>query len=68
MLSRLFIAVLWSSAGKGLNFLLLLVMFIAFLLLPMWNPGSGLVLVIFAVFLTINVTGLLLTYHFRLFR
>ena len=33
MLSRLFIAALWSSAGKGLTSRLLLVMFIVFLLL-----------------------------------
>ena len=33
MLSRLFIAALWSSAGKGLTSWLLLVMFIVFLLL-----------------------------------
>ena len=33
MLSRLFIAVLWSPAGKGLTFWLLLVMFIVFSLL-----------------------------------
>ena len=33
MLSRLFIAALWSPAGKGLTSWLLLVMFIVFLLL-----------------------------------
>ena len=33
MLSRLFIAAVWSPAGKGLIFWLLLVMFIVFLLL-----------------------------------
>ena len=33
MLSRLFIAALWSPAGKGLNSWLLLMMFIVFLLL-----------------------------------
>ena len=33
MLSRLFIAALWSPAGKGLTSRLLLVMFIVFLLL-----------------------------------
>ena len=33
ILSRLFIAALWSPAGKGLTFWLLLVMFIVFLLL-----------------------------------
>ena len=32
MLSRLFIAALWSPAGKGLTFWLLFVMFIVFLL------------------------------------
>ena len=35
MLSRLFIAPLWSPAGKRLNFWLLLVMFIVFLLLSL---------------------------------
>ena len=35
MLSRLFIAALWSSAGKGLTSWLLLVMFIVFLLLSL---------------------------------
>ena len=45
MLLRLFIATLWSPAGKGLTSLLLLVMFIVFLLLShMWHPGSGVVL------------------------
>ena len=34
MLSRLFIAALWSPAGKGLTSWLLLVMFIVFLLFP----------------------------------
>ena len=33
MLSRLFIAALWSPAGNGLNSWLLLVMFIVFVLL-----------------------------------
>ena len=33
MLSRLFIAALWSPAGKGLTFWLLLVMFIVIVLL-----------------------------------
>ena len=32
MLSRLFIAAMWSTAGKGLTSWLLLVMFIVFLL------------------------------------
>ena len=40
MLSRLFIAALWSPAGKGLTSWLLLVMFIVFLL----HPVSGVVL------------------------
>ena len=44
MLSRLFIAAVWSPAGKGLSSWLLLVMFIVFLLLPMWYPGSEVVL------------------------
>ena len=33
MLSRLFITALWSPAGKGMAFLLLLVMFVVLLLL-----------------------------------
>ena len=44
MLSRLFIAALWSPAGKGLTSWLLLVMFIVFCYFPMWYPGSGVVL------------------------
>ena len=44
MLSRLFIAALWSPAGKGLTSWLLLVVFIVFLLLHLWYPGSGVVL------------------------
>ena len=43
-LSRLFIAVLWSPAGKGLTYLLLFVMFIVFMLFSMWYPGSDVVL------------------------
>ena len=43
MLLGLFIAALWSPAGKGLTSWLLLVMFIVFLF-PMWYPGSGVVL------------------------
>ena len=39
MLSRLFIAALWSPAGKGLTSSIFLVMFILYLL-----PGSGVVL------------------------
>ena len=44
MLLRLFIAALWSPAGKGLTSWLLFVMYIVVLLLPMWYPGSGVVL------------------------
>ena len=44
MLLRLSIAALWSPAGKGLASWILLVMFIVFLLLPMWYPGTGVVL------------------------
>ena len=44
MLSRLFIAALWSPAGKGLTSSLLLVMFLYFCYFPMWYPGSGVVL------------------------
>ena len=44
MLSRLFIAALWSPAGKGLPFCLLLVMFIVFLILSHAGPESGVVL------------------------
>ena len=45
MLSRLFIAALWSPAGKGQASWLLLVMFIVFFVyFPMWYPGSGVVL------------------------
>ena len=44
MLSRLFIAALWSPAGKGLTSWLLLVMFIVFFYFPMWYPGSVVVL------------------------
>ena len=44
MLLRLYIAALWSPAGKPLTSWLLFVMFIVFLLLPMWYPGSGVVL------------------------
>ena len=42
MLLCLFIAALWSSAGKGLTSWLLSVMFIVFF--SMWYPGSGVVL------------------------
>ena len=41
---RLFIAALWSPAGKGLTSWLLLVMFIAFCCFPMGYPGSGVLL------------------------
>ena len=41
MLSRLFIAALWSPAGKGLTSWLLLVMFIVFLLLFHVVSGVG---------------------------
>ena len=45
MLSRLFIAALWSPAGKGLTSLLLFVMFnCVFLTFPLWYAGSGVVL------------------------
>ena len=44
MLSRPFIAALWSPAGKGLTSLLLLVMFIYFYYFPIWYPGSGVAL------------------------
>ena len=40
MLSRLFIADLWSPAGKGRLF----VMFNSVCHFPMWYPGSGVVL------------------------
>ena len=43
-LSHLFIAALWSPAGKGLTSWLLLSMFIVFCYFPMWYPGSGVVL------------------------
>ena len=42
--SRLFIAALWSPAGKGLTSWLLLVMFIVFFNFPMCYPGSSVVL------------------------
>ena len=59
MLSRLFIAALWSPAGKGLTSWLLLVMFIVFLLLShvvSWvRCGTLLYSFLFvAVFLTMN--------------
>ena len=60
MLSRLLIATLWSPAGKGLTFWLLLMMFIVFLLLShvvFWvSCGTYLYLfLIFAVFLTLTI-------------
>ena len=44
MLSRLFIAALWSPAGNRLASWLSFVMFIVFCHFPMWYPGSGVVL------------------------
>ena len=44
VLSRLFIAALWSPAGKGLTYWLLFVMFILCLLLSHVVSGSGVVL------------------------
>ena len=44
MPSRLFIAALWSPAGKGLASWLLLVMLIVLCYFSMWYPGSGVVL------------------------
>ena len=45
MLSRLFIAALWSPAEKGLTSWLLLVMFnVFFFYLPLWYPRSCVVL------------------------
>ena len=60
MLSRLFIAALWSPTGKGLAFWLLLVMFIVFLLLShviSWvRCGTWLYhFLIFAVFLSLSI-------------
>ena len=45
MISRLFIAALWSPAGKGQASWFLLVMFIVFIFFYclMWYPGSGVV-------------------------
>ena len=43
MLLRLFIAALWSAAGKGLTSWLLMVMLIAFCYFSMWYPGSSVV-------------------------
>ena len=44
MLLRLFIAALWSPAGRGLTSWLFLVILIVFLLLSLWCPGSGVIL------------------------
>ena len=44
MLSRLFIAALWSPDGKGLTSWLLMVFLLYFYYFPMWYPGSGVVL------------------------
>ena len=44
MLSRLFIAALWSPAGERLTSWLLLVLFIVFCYFPVWYPGSVVVL------------------------
>ena len=45
MLLRLFIAALWSHAGKRLTSWLLFVMSnCAFCHFPMWYPGSGVIL------------------------
>ena len=44
MLSRLFIAALWSPAGIGLTAWLSFVMLIVFFHFPMWYPGPGVVL------------------------
>ena len=47
MLSRVFIAALWSPGWKGLSSWLLLVMLIVFCyfpIFPIWYPGPGVVL------------------------
>ena len=44
MLLRLFIAALWSPAGKGLTSWLLLVILLYFCYFPMWYHGSGVVI------------------------
>ena len=44
MRSRLFIAALWSPAGKGLTSWLLSVVFIVLYYFPMWYTGSDVVL------------------------
>ena len=44
MLLRLFIAALWSPAGKGLTSWLLLVILLYFCYFSMWYHGSGVVI------------------------
>ena len=44
MLSRPFIAALWSPAGNGLTSWLLFVKFNCVCHFPMWYPGTGVVL------------------------
>ena len=44
MLSRLSIAALWSSEGKGLTSRLLFVIFIVICYFPIWYLGTGVVL------------------------
>ena len=44
MLSRLFIAALWSHAGKWMTSWLLFVMFNCFCHFPMWYPWADVVL------------------------
>ena len=44
MLLRLFIAALWSPAGKGLTSWLLFVLNCDFVTFPSWYPWSGVVL------------------------
>ena len=61
MLSRLFIAALWSPGGTGLTSWVLLVMFIAFFVHYIWYPGSGVVLdcivtLISALYLTFSIS------------
>ena len=57
LLSRLFIAALWSPAGKGLTSWLLFVMFNYFRHFPMWYPGSVWYLIVSnAAFLTLGVS------------
>ena len=44
LFSCLFIAALWSPAGKGLTLALALDVLLCFCHFPMWCPGSGVVL------------------------